>query len=456
MGSVNGALNAGVRGRVDRNGRLVEADRQLLDLHIRAGGEAGGALAVPQIAALARLSQRLGILISRSVVAADGANDLDLWVRAQPDGNDVQLTVGGWAQRVAVQPNIADTARETDFLRATSDWLWETDDSLKVVALSASAETVIGSAASAIIGQPFTRIIKLLENEEGALPLVDALAAKIRFANQLAQIRGREARVRLSAMPLFDGVGRFRGFRGGASWLDLPGADEADEAPLAVPDAFAGRLDKALREPLDRIIANAETISAQTEGPLRRDYADYARDIATAGRHLMALVDDLVDLQAIERPDFSPQSDAVDIADIARRAAALLAVRASERGVRIDRPAPDEILMGRGEFRRVLQILVNLIGNAVRYSPSGAMVWLRCEAQDDRAVIVVADQGKGIADSDHGRIFEKFERVDVSEPGGSGLGLYIARRLARAMGGDILVDSAPGQGARFTLILPLA
>jgi len=69
-------------------------------------------------------------------------------------------------------------------------------------------------------------------------------------------------------------------------------------------------------------------------------------------------------------------------------------------------------------------------------------------------VVVIADQGKGIDPQDHERIFEKFERVDASEPGGSGLGLYIARRLARAMGGEISVDSALGQGARFTLTLP--
>ncbi len=82
------------------------------------------------------------------------------------------------------------------------------------------------------------------------------------------------------------------------------------------------------------------------------------------------------------------------------------------------------------------------------------MVWIRAERDGDRAVLVVADQGKGIAIADQARIFEKFERVDPSEPGGSGLGLYIARRLARAMGGDITVDSAPGQGARFTFTLP--
>jgi signal transduction histidine kinase len=82
------------------------------------------------------------------------------------------------------------------------------------------------------------------------------------------------------------------------------------------------------------------------------------------------------------------------------------------------------------------------------------MVWIRCEREGDLAAVIVADQGKGIALDDQERIFAKFERVDPSEPGGTGLGLYIARRLARAMGGDIVVDSAPGQGARFIFTLP--
>lgn len=442
------------QGRVDRQGRLVEAESALLELHLRAGGVEGGALAVPQIATLARLAQRLGILISRAVIAADGENDLDLWVRAQPEGNDVRLTVGGWNRRTAHTPeDVPAIDRETDFLRATADWLWEVDENLRIVALSASAEAAIGGTASSVIGQPLTRMLKLVETDEGTLPLLDALAAKTRFEGQIAEMRGVSGRVCLSAVPLLDGVGRFRGFRGSAAWLNVPARLAHDDDVAAVPDAFGERLDRALREPLGRIIANAESIRNQSDGPLRRDYADYATDIATAGRHLLALVGDLVDLQAIERPEFQPAMDEIDVADIARRAAGLLAVRAADRNVRIDKPAVDESLPARGEFRRILQILVNLVGNAVRYSPEGSMIWIRGEEEDGHVRIVVADQGKGIDPEDHERIFEKFERIDHEEPGGSGLGLYIARRLARAMGGDVVVDSAPGQGARFTLIL---
>jgi signal transduction histidine kinase len=123
--------------------------------------------------------------------------------------------------------------------------------------------------------------------------------------------------------------------------------------------------------------------------------------------------------------------------------------------VKIDAPGPAETLPATGDFTRTLQILMNLIANAVRYTPDGGQVWVRTEEEGDLAALIVADQGKGIAEEDQDRIFDKFERVDPSEPGGTGLGLYIARRLARAMGGDISVDSAPGQGARFTFTLPL-
>jgi signal transduction histidine kinase len=124
--------------------------------------------------------------------------------------------------------------------------------------------------------------------------------------------------------------------------------------------------------------------------------------------------------------------------------------------VRIDRPGDDDTVPAIGEFKRALQVLMNLLTNAIRYSPEGGMVWIRVEQEGGVATVVIADQGKGIATEDQARIFDKFERVDPAEPGGTGLGLYIARRLAREMGGDITVDSAPGQGARFTFSLPAA
>lgn len=450
-----------VTGRIDHQGRLVAADAPLLGLQLRAGGVLGGPLALPQLAVAARLAGQLGILVSRAVVAADGDQDLDLWIRAQPDGDAVRIALTGWQGRPAAAP-IAAPARDLDLLRAEADWLWETDEALRVIRLSSEVERAAGLPEGGAIGQPLTRLFRLGEDAAGDLPILAALAGQRRFEGQRAELRGSPPQpVLLAAVPLVDGRGRFAGFRGNCR-IEVPAAVPAAAAPRAEPvagiespDMFSKRLDVALRRPLGRIVAHADSICAQGDGPLRGDYVEYANDIAAAGRHLLGLVDDLVDLQAIERPGFTVASELVDIADVARRAAGLLQVRAADRHVRIDRPTDEESLAATGEFRRTLQILVNLVGNAVRYTPPEGVVSIRIERSGDRAVAIVTDHGCGIDPADHQRIFDKFGRVDPGESGGSGLGLYISRRLARAMGGDITVDSALDRGARFSLTLPV-
>ncbi|MBA18067.1 MAG: PAS domain-containing sensor histidine kinase [Sphingomonas sp.] len=459
MNAIDPSLPTAI-GRVDADGRLIDAERRLAELNERAGGKPGAALAVPQIATIARLAQRLGIAISRNVIAADGEDDLELWVRAEPEEGGVRLEVSGWRPRAAWRAPAPEPERARDFFRSAADWLWETDASLRITYLSIEAGARYGFDSSAMLGQPITRLFALEQDDHGELPILGAVAAQRRFDGQKAELRGTGRMVRLDATPRTDPTGRFAGFVGAAHMLESPPVAPKVDAPVPVapfggfPDSFSQRLDRALRSPLGKIIANADSISARTEGPLKDDYAEYASDIANAGRHLLGLIDDLVDLQAIEREDFTTEAEPIDLADAARRAAGLLAVRASQADVRIDKPATDEQVPVTGEFRRALQVLVNLIGNAVRYSPPGGMVWIRMEREGDMGCVIVADQGKGIAEEDQAKIFEKFGRVDPSEPGGSGLGLYIARRLARAMGGDLTVDSAPGMGARFVFTLP--
>ena len=374
-----------VRGLVDRDGRLIEADPELAALHLRAGGREGGVIAPPQLASLVRLVRRIGIVVSRGVVVADEEGDLDLWVRAQPEEDGVRLAIAGWTHRIAPPPPDDSSLREQDFLRAGADWTWATDAALKLT-------SVVPPHPEAAIGDPLTRLFILLPGADGALPMLEAVALHRRFDDQPAGMAGGATTVRLSGMPLIDGLGRFAGYHGGAVIAPIPSTATADEVDA---DAFGERLDAALRGPLDRIVANAETIRGQSDGPLRRDYATYAADIATAGRHLLALVGDLVDLQAIERPDFKVTPEPIDLADVARRAAGLLGVRAADRAIRIDRPGDHETAPVSGDFRRVLQILVNLIGNAVRYSPEGGMLWVRCEPGGSTASVVVGGSGQG-------------------------------------------------------------
>lgn len=434
------------------DGSVSFADPALIALNQRAGGMRGAPLAVPQLATIARLARRLGIVVSRGVVVADDETDVDLWVRAQPDGDTIRLTVSGWREIAAWRPTRSAPDSASDFLGSDSDWRWETDAALRLTFVTLDAGPKHGFDAFALLGQPLTAMFVLDAGSDGGLPILDSLARRRAMTAQPARLRSSGRAVMLTANVRYDVSGDFAGFVGAARLVP----DEAPAAvePAALSSTFTTGLDKALRVPLARIVANADSINAQADGPVQGDYADYAADIASAGRHLLSLVDDLVDLQAVEKPDFAITPEPIDLADVARRAAGLLSVRAANADVSIARPATDARIAAVGDFRRVLQILVNLIGNAVRYSPPGSEVCVTVERNDTRAIVVVADQGKGVAPEDQVRIFEKFERVDPSEAGGNGLGLYIARRLARAMQGDLIIESAPGEGARFVLLLP--
>ena len=228
-------------------------------------------------------------------------------------------------------------------------------------------------------------------------------------------------------------------------------AESKDEGSL-----IGEALTPALRQPISRIIANAETIRTRLAGPLRQEYSDYAADISSAGQHLATLLDDLADLEVVEATDFSAAKDRLDLADAARRAAGILGVRAREKQIAIELPEGDP-LPALGEFRRVLQIMLNLVGNAINYSPEGSKVCISIEPVGaDKVAVRVSDEGPGMGEEQRARVFNKFERLGREGDGGSGLGLYIAKRLALAMDGDLDVASEAGQGACFSLTLPRA
>ena len=437
-----------VHGRVDDRGRLIEADPPLLRLQECAGGVRGGGLAVPQLASLVRLARRLKIVISRRVVAAYGDQDVDLWVRVKPDGDGVELAITGWQEIEPAQlPPGQDALRWRDFGRASADWIIETDALLRVTQSPANMP--------GMMGQPIEALFTLSCDEGGITLIAEAGRSAARFEDDGAIfLLGRGVPVRIAGLPLIDGLGALAGYQLLVSRRVSDSSAPRFALPAPLDEAFGTQLGRAMREPLDRIIANANAIQDRGDGPVRRDYAGYAEDIAGAGRHLLALVDDLVDLQTIERRDFRPEDDAVDLIDTAVRAAGLLGVRAANHHVRIDAPGPGHAVMARGDFRRILQVLINLLSNAIRHSPSGGTVWIRCEREGDIAAIIVADAGEGLAEEDQEKIFDRFERLGLRDGSGSGLGLYISRRLARAMGGDLGVDSAPGEGARFVFTLP--
>ena len=447
-----------VRGQVDVNGLLLSADPLLMRLHLRSGGSEGGPLAVPELAELCRLSRRLGMNLSRPAQASDDESRIDMWVETRivsPEKEQpLSLAILDWKERPHDDTDKIDPARERDFDRLEGRGAIRTDAALRIIAqqMPDAAEQ-----ASDAIGQSLLDIFDVIPPSAHAR-LIEAVAERQPIRNQRMREKGGSQRLfMLQGQPLIDKAGVFAGYRFAVA-PDVPETSGNEPKPagakLISDSLFGFQLGPALRQPLGKIIANAETISSKLEGPLRGDYASYAKDIAAAGRHLLDLVNDLSDLEAIERPAFTVAADDIDLVDLAHRAAGLLAVKASDHQIRIDLPGEGEKLPARGEFRRSLQILVNLIGNAIRYSPDGSVIKLRVSTDDEFARISVTDQGDGIAAEDQDRIFEKFERLGRSGDGGSGLGLFGSRRLAGAMGGSLTVTSVAGKGSTFILALP--
>jgi signal transduction histidine kinase len=435
-----------VSGRIDRAGRLVEADPMLSDLQLEAGSAIGDRLALPQLAAVARLARKLGVAIARPAVVAARDHDLELWVRAEPEGDDVLLIIESWRRRPPQGPRLELAARSEDVL-PTPKGEWATDAELRLTHLSPDLAAMLGTTASEAIGQPLTKWLRLTEGEDGAMPLLGAAAARSGFTGQLAGARnGPGSRLILSGNPVAGADGQFDGFRGRATTETMARPDAANEAGNAGM-SIDPALDHALRSPLARIIEAAEGIADRADGPLRADYATYAGDISAAARHLLSVIRAMVD-----QP---PEGEAsVDLSPLVDEAIGLVQSKAEGRSVEIVREGL-ESLPAAGEPRAMVQILVNLLGNAVRHSPEGSRVTVTLGSNAEQASVTVADQGPGVDEADQERIFGKFERAGDSG-GDAGLGLAIARRLANSMAGDVTLTSAPGEGAIFTLSLPLA
>ncbi|HEX6603408.1 MAG TPA: HAMP domain-containing sensor histidine kinase [Sphingomicrobium sp.] len=432
-----------VLGRVDRQGRLVSADPELEALQREAGSGLGKTLALPQIAAVAQLARKLGTPVARPAVAASASHDIELWVRATPDGEEIALSLEGWTERVPAPPRLGTLLGGTGEAEpAEARHEWSADEELRLISLSTELADQLGANPDEAAGQPLTRLFRLEEDEAGEMPLITALAARRGFSGQKARGRDDDGRLfTLSGEVVTAADGGFAGFRGTA---ETQGAEVAS-ASAARSAAFDRALDEALRSPLDRIIESAERIVERADGPLRSDYASYGNDIAAAAKHLLSVIRSMS-----EDPTHGQRT--VDLGALAAEAVMMIESSAEERGIAVALEET-ETLRASGEERAVIQILVNLIANAVRHSPQDASVTLSFARTAGTASVTVNDQGPGIDAADHQRIFERFQRADQKQ-GGTGLGLAIARRLARSMGGDVTVDSAPGEGARFTLTLP--
>jgi signal transduction histidine kinase len=217
---------------------------------------------------------------------------------------------------------------------------------------------------------------------------------------------------------------------------------------------FVSNVAHELRTPLTGLSGYLELIlGGQVEDPIdERDFLERSRHIVGS---ISDLVGDLLELSRLESGTLQLQLAPFSVAEAGSRVVAGLAPIALARAVELRTSMPPRLRAATGDRRRVEQILTNLLGNALKYAPSGSTIELGAWFAGQVGLVTVRDEGRGIAPDDRARIFERFYRMAGQERiTGTGLGLPIARDLARAMGGDLDVASVPGSGSTFILALP--
>jgi signal transduction histidine kinase/ActR/RegA family two-component response regulator len=230
---------------------------------------------------------------------------------------------------------------------------------------------------------------------------------------------------------------------------------EAEQASQAKSE-FISRISHELRTPLNAILGFTQLMEMD-----ERSVGDHQalQFILTGGRHLLNLINGVLDIARIEAGELSLSTEPVDISQVLGEALAMIRPLAADRGVRIEEPRnlPDRMVMA--DRQRLMQVFLNLLSNAVKYSEPGGIVRLGFEEGPDRRLrAFVADNGIGIPRELLHRLFSPFDRLGAERTGveGTGLGLALSKRLVEAMQGKIGVESAPGRGSIFWVELPLS
>jgi signal transduction histidine kinase/HAMP domain-containing protein len=220
---------------------------------------------------------------------------------------------------------------------------------------------------------------------------------------------------------------------------------------------FLANMSHELRTPLNAILGYAELIQDGIYGEVPERICEVLDRIQSNGRHLLGLINDVLDLSKIEAGQLTLSPVEYSMRDVVRSVASATESLAAEKRLSLTLGVPEDLPPGQGDERRITQVLMNLVGNAIKFTDEGGVA-VRVAAVDGAFHVEVADTGPGIAAEDCQKIFEEFRQVDSSstrKKGGTGLGLAISRRLIELHGGRIWVESEPGRGSTFRFTVPV-
>jgi signal transduction histidine kinase len=220
---------------------------------------------------------------------------------------------------------------------------------------------------------------------------------------------------------------------------------------------FLANMSHELRTPLNAIIGFSEVLGERLFGELNEKQAEYTDDILTSGRHLLSLINEILDLSKVEAGRMELELAAFDLPLAIDNARTFVRERATKHGITLDVMVDDRLGEIVGDERKIKQILLNLLSNAVKFTPEGGRIGINARQADGSVEVSVSDTGIGIAPEDQPKIFEEFRQVGTDyahKTEGTGLGLTLAKKFVELHGGKIWVESEVGKGSRFIFTLP--
>lgn len=353
-----------------------------------------------------------------------------------------------------------------DFEENASDWLWETDADDKIIYCSERLASVAGMPVAEILG----RRVQAWSGEGGSeWRRLHALVRRHSAFRDVAvpvELNGEQHWWALTGKPKFDDENRFRGYRGVGTDItlarsagELRVAKEQAEEANAAKSRFLAVMSHELRTPLNSIIGFSELIAREHLGPIgQREYAEYAQNIFDSSHHLLEIINEVLDMARSEHSALQLHETTMVVNELLASAASFLHPAAAKGKIELRVDKLDDELCVIGDIRLLKQILLNLLSNAIKFTPpDGTVRMTGRRGPSGELNIAVSDTGIGVSREQAETIFEPFVQVDdgtTRRNSGVGLGLSIARHLARAHGGDVTFESAPGDGSRVTLMLP--